>query len=518
MKTLFHKIDPLRLLAMVLLILPGLALFLFGILWLWQAGNLLYWLAVMVICGGLGYGLQQWLIRRDRKLLAEAVTEPNPDWPPSADKTWQQVKALANETDPMDWPLEDGSWILALGQRALETVSHCYHPNVDKPVLELTVPHALLIIEHASRDLRIDITENIPFSDRLTIGDLMRIQRWKAKAEKAFDVYRAGRMVINPLDALTSEIWRHLRESSFGLARSELHRWLLQAYVSKVGYYAIDLYSGRQPLGQDEPLVSRTPASNADMGEADKTDLVSEEEPLRILVLGRTNAGKSSLINALFGKLATETRVIPDTTQVLTPFVLLREGLTQALIFDSPGCDSENFDQTRIYQTALNADLILWVSPANRPDRQSERQCLDDLRAFFSTHINRRPPPMLIVASQIDQLRPLRSWQPPYDLINPLDMKATNIRAAVQAIASDLVVPIDQVIPVCLREGSVYNVDDALWAAVMNHQDEALRIRLHRCLDAKKQAENWERLRHQLINAGRFIWQLPDTLRKRVDN
>jgi uncharacterized protein len=518
MKKLLRQIDLLRLLALVLLILPGLALFVFGILWLWQAGNLLYWLAVMLICGGLGYGLQRWLVWRDRKLLAEAVTEPNPDWPPSANEAWQQVKVLADETDPIDWPLEDGSWILALGRRALETVSHCYHPNVEKPALELTVPHALLIIEHASRDLRKDISENIPFSDRLTIGDLIRIQRWKAKAERAFDVYRAGRMVINPLDAMTSEIWRHLRENSFGLARSELHRWLLQAYMRKVGYYAIDLYSGRQPLDQDEPLISRTPASDADMGEAEKKDLIPEEEPLRILVLGRANSGKSSLINALFGKLTTKTQVVPDTTQILTPFVLLREGLTQALIFDSPGCDSEHFDQIKIQQAALDADLILWASPANRPDRQSERQCLDDLRAFFSTHINRRPPPLLVAVTHIDQLSPARVWQPPYDLVSSQEPKAITIRAAVKAVASDLVVPTDQVIPVCLREGSVYNVDDALWSAIMNHQDEALRIRLYRCLDAKKQAENWERLRHQLMNTGRFLWQLPSTLRKRVDN
>lgn len=515
MRTLFGKIDPLRLFALILLILPGLVLFLFGILWLWQSGNLLYWLMVMLICGGLGYGLQQWSLWRERKLLDEVVTEPNPDWPPSADVAWQQVKVLADETDPKDWPLEDGSWLFALGQRALETVSHCYHPNVEKPVLELTVPHALLIIEHASRDLRNDISDNIPFSDRLTIGDLIRIQRWKAKAERAFDVYRAGRVIINPLDALTSEIWRHLRESSFGLARSELHRWLLRAYIRKIGYYAIDLYSGRRPLETDE-TVSCTSGSSADINQAEAITSLPDE-PLRILVLGRTNAGKSSLINALFGKLAAKSQVTPDTTQALIPFSLLREGLTQALIFDSPGCDSAQFNQKKIQQAALNADLILWVCAVNRPDRQSERQSLDALRTFFSMHIDRRPPPLLVVASHIDQLRPLRSWQPPYDLISPLDDKARNIRTAVQTIASDLAVPIDQVIPVCLSEGNLYNVDDALWSTILHFQDEALKIRLYRCLDANKQTENWERLRRQLINTGRFLWQLPDTLGKRAD-
>jgi uncharacterized protein len=513
-KSLLRQVDLLRLLALLLLMLPAIIIFVFGIIWLWQTGNFLYWLGIMLICGGVGYGLQQWMVRRDRKLLAEAITEPNPHWPPSADKAWQQVKELADTCNPDEWPLEDGSWILGLGKRALETVSHCYHPDVEKPVLELTVPHALLIFEHASHDLRKDITENIPFSDRLTIGDLIRIQRWKTKAERVFDFYRAGRAVINPLDAITSEIWRHLRERSFGLARDELHRWLLHAYIRKVGYFAIDLYSGRQPLEADKPVI-RTTESSADISKAEKMSSISEE-PLRILVLGRTNSGKSCLINALFGKLATESHVAPDTTRALIPFVLDREGLTQALIFDSPGCDSELFNQVKIEQTAFSADLILWVSPANRPDRESERQCLNALRAFFAAHLDRRFPPMLVAASHIDQLRPMRSWQPPYNLINPIDTKAVNIRAAIVAIAADLVVPIDQVVPVCLRKNSVYNVDDALWAAIMSHQDEALRLRLQRCLAANKQAENWDRLQRQLTNAGRFLWKLPDKLRKQV--
>jgi len=55
----------------------------------------------------------------------------------------------------------------------------------------------------------------------------------------------------------------------------------------------------------------------------------------------------------------------------------------------------------------------------------------------------------------------------------------------VRAIATDLAVPVERVIPVCLLDGKVYNVDDTLWAAILDHQDEALRVRLIRCLDAR---------------------------------
>lgn len=517
MKSPLSRIDPLRVVVFILMILPLLALLGFGLFWLWQSGNLLYWLLALALCGGVGYGLQQWLLRRERRLLADAAAEPNPDWPPSADAVWQQVEALAEACDPADWPLDQSAWMLELGQQTLETVAHCYHPEVEKPLLELTLPHTLMIIERASRDLRQDVAEKIPFSNRLTIGDLFRIQRWKEKAEQLFNIYRAGNVIINPVNALLSEVWRHLRDRSFDQARNELHRWFLRAYVYKVGYYAIDLYSGRLPLGDEDSMISPTAASQTDVEHAHDAASAAVE-PLRILVLGRTNAGKSSLINALFGQLKTSADVLPDTTQGFSPFVLTREGLDQALIFDSPGCDSPLFDQTDMLKAASRADFIIWVSPANRPDRQRERECLDALRTFQAKRINFRSPPLVVAVSFIDQLRPINEWKPPYDLRDSTNVKSTHINAVVRAVAADLAVPVEYVIPVCLQEGKTYNVEDALWAAILNHQDQALKVRLMRCLDEKKRREDWMLLQRQVMSAGRFLWNLSDRVGQRSDH
>jgi predicted GTPase len=199
---------------------------------------------------------------------------------------------------------------------------------------------------------------------------------------------------------------------------------------------------------------------------------------------------------------------------MLKPFVLSREGLTQALIFDSPGCDSAHFGSRQIGDAAKDADLILWVSPANRPDRQSERECLDAVRDFKSRQVGRRPPPLLVVASHIDRLRPASEWNPPYDLTQSQSTKAVSIRAAVQAIAADLAVPVEHVIPVSLVEGDGYNVSDVLWAAILNQQEDAFRSRLLRCMDEQKKAENWTLLRRQMLNAGRFLKDLPDRFDK----
>ncbi len=230
---------------------------------------------------------------------------------------------------------------------------------------------------------------------------------------------------------------------------------------------------------------------------------------MRIVILGRANAGKSSLINALFGRLTAATDVLPDTTPGLTPYRLEREGLTAALIFDTPGCDTEFLTEKALRKAAMDADLILWVCAAPRPDRQLDRLRLDLLRSEFAARTDCRPPPVLVAVSYIDQLRPHREWQPPYDLQNPQGPKAANIRAAVEAVAGDLAVPVNDVIPVCLAEGRVYNVDDALWAAMLDRQDEAGKVRFLRCLEQRKREENWTLLRRQLTHAGRWLTTLP---------
>ena len=508
MKALFRRLDGLRLVSLLLWTLPILALAPLGLLWLWQQHAGLWWLLALALCSAGGYALQYGLRRRDRALLAQAEIGPDPGWSPRADNAWAAVEQLADAVKPEDWPLADeGRW-WALGQNTLHAVARHFHPKQERPLLELTVPHTLLIIERASRDLRAEITAHVPFSHRLTLGDLMRAYRWKTSAERWLNWYRAGRLVVNPASALLSELWGHLRDQAFDAAWGDLHRWLLREYVRKVGYYAIELYSGRLSLSTDEPTAEASANSRAALEDA-AVAAARVDEPLRILLLGRASAGKSSLINALFGQVTAATDLLPDTTRAVTPYRLERDGLAAALIFDTPGCDTELLRDQGMKKAVLEADLILWVTAAHRPDRRLERDFLDAVRALYAGRPNRRPPPVVAVVSHIDQLRPPREWEPPYDLRNPQGAKAINIRAAVEAVAADLAMPAAAVIPVCLAEGRVYNVDDALWAAILERQDAAGKVRFLRCLEQRKRDENWLLLRQQLINTGRWLLDLP---------
>jgi uncharacterized protein len=279
--------------------------------------------------------------------------------------------------------------------------------------------------------------------------------------------------------------------------------------VRLVGKHAIALYGGRPVL--DTSTAARltvTSTSAQDQHHADVQRETNAVEPLRIVLLGRANAGKSSLINALFGQLQASTDLLPHTTRALTPYRLRHDGLDEALIFDSP--DVERLAPNSVRDAAAQADMIVWVTAAHRPDRQSERHILDTLRSAQAQQLNRRAPPLLVVVTHIDRLRPLREWQPPYDLSAPsANLKAMSIQTAISALATDLKVPIECVIPVSLLEGHTYNVDDALWIAVLNHLNHAQRTRLLRCQEARHPSENWQLLRRQLANAGRFLLALP---------
>lgn len=511
MKVLLARLDRLGLIALLLWTVPVLGLLPLGLLWLWQAGAATLWLSALLGFSATGYGLQLWLRRRQRTLLAGAHTSPDPHWPPAAEMAWTLVEDLAAQTRPEDWSIGDVGRLTVLGQRTLEQVARHYHPGVERPLLEIRVPQALLIIERAARDLRESVVGQIPLSHRLTLGSLVRAYRWRPVAEGLLGLYRTGNWIINPAQAALTEVGIHLRARAFGLARDELLGWILREYVRKVGLYAIELYSGRLPLSDTPADIRPTAASGRDLRRA----LSSEQtpgEPLRILVLGRSNAGKSSLINALFGELRAATDLLPDTTKDFRPQRLERDGLDLALVYDSPGIEAQGLAD--LWKASADADMILWVSAANRPDRGREREVLDHLRARMAERLNRRAPPLLVVLAQIDRLRPVREWQPPYDLARPSGPKAESIRGAVTDAARSLAVPLDQVIPACLAPGRVYNVDDLLWSAILDRLDGAQRARLLRCQQDLRDEETWRLLRRQLAGAGRFLLTLRGRLRE----
>ena len=503
MKDLVKEFGWLRVIAMGITLLPLAVLPIFATLWMWQSGLLLWWLLAAALASGVGFAISRIAVARDQRALPRSTTRAGAHWTTEADDCWVKIEQLASDATVAEWPLSDGATLMRLARHVLITVASHFHPHKSQPLLEMTLPHTLTIIERAARELRDEVVNNIPFSHRLTLGNVARANTLRTLLKRHESWFRAARAIFAPQSAAVAELRRAVGSQLLDHGSERVQTWLLREYIRKLGYHAIDLYGGLARL-EDETRLDAPDTRLAARGVGQD----NEHEPLRILLLGRANAGKSSLINALFGEVTAAVDLLPDTTTDIVGYRLERDDEIQGLIFDTPGFDGALFGSRVLEKTANDADLILWVTAAHRPDRDEERQRLDQLRAVLADP-KRRSPPLLVVMTHIDRLRPVREWEPPYVLNPPAGTKAGQIVAALSAVAEDLDVDVSSVIPVCLAEGKIYNIDDALNAAMLRQQDAANRVRLLRCLRARKREENWDLLWRQLGNAGRILLSPP---------
>lgn len=496
-----------RLLAVALVVaLPWLLVISAGVLWLYERGYLVAWAisaAVLVLLGKL---CVYWFNQRSRQ-QSPAGLQPSADWAPAAEPAWQRVVALSAEVRREDWPWEDPQQWQALLVRVLEAVAREYHPGSQNPVLEVPLTHITKIVELVARDLGEAAAEKLPGSHLLTVNDLAKLSEWAKHAgfasTVAFNLFRIVRFFSgDPTSVLFRELQGKLSGKLFNETAAQAKDYLLDFVVCRAGFYAIELYSGKL-VSDPHYVTQQTRRDLAQAGEQSSQPV----EPLRMLVIGQVNAGKSSLLNALFGELKSAVDILPTTRQV-TPYVLERAGLPQALIFDTVGYDSATSTSDRFAELGdhlLRCDLILLVCSATTAARAGDRQVLDELRGHFSRHADRRLPLIVAVLTHIDQLRPFREWNPPYDLSTPTTDKARQIQAAVTQVAAELELPTDHVVPVCLLPERVYGVDEALLPALLEWLPEASRVKALRCLAAQRTDEQWRQLWHQAASGGRFV-------------
>jgi predicted GTPase len=149
--------------------------------------------------------------------------------------------------------------------------------------------------------------------------------------------------------------------------------------------------------------------------------------------------------------------------------------------------------------------MVLWVVSAARAARAVDARALAAIREHFAAAPKRRRPPMLLVLTHIDQLRPFDEWEPPYDLADGTRSKALAIRGAMQATARELGFAANEIVPVRADSSAApYNID-ALWAKLIELVPEAQRARLLRTLADIKDARGWGAIWSPAANAGRVV-------------
>lgn len=494
-------------LVFVMLMVPYVLLGGAGITWLLEREYFLAWVGVTALVSVAGWPL----VRRLKRLSAGTVTQvkvdPSGNWPPAGREAWRQIELIAGRPEIVDVPIDRAEPLWELFQEVLLAAARQYHPRSAKPLLEIPVPHLLRVVELVCHDLREAFSEKIPGSHILTINDLMRLKRLATLAPSLYRLYRVIGLVISPVTGLARELNLYMQNRVVNESAQETKRWILQFAVKKAGFYAIELYSGNLVLTDVEIKSFTAPTTRASLGREQARDAAVQEEPLRILVLGQVKAGKSSLVNALFGEVKAAVDVVPRTRHV-EPYLLERDGLRRAIILDTAGYEDAAHAASTLEEARselLQCDLILLTCSAQSAARDADRRLLNGVRELFQHDPDREFPPLVVALTHIDQLRPVREWTPPYDIAQPQGMKAEQIRQAMEVTAADLQVDLSRVVPVCLRPEQIYNVEEGLIPAILSLMDAAHRLRYLRCLREFKDEEYWSRLRQQAGATGRVL-------------
>lgn len=482
------------------LLLPALSLIPLGSLWLWQKGYVLYWAIATCVVVTSVYVL---LSRSMRPLLEAQPAPPQEDlpraiWTQRQEEAWKAVQDLAGAVSPERLTGRDE--ILRLGLETVSVVAKRMHPERGDPLLHFTLPEAFAVIEQASAGLREFVETHLPFGDRITVTQMMWVYRWRGilpVLEKGYDIWRLVRLV-NPISAATQELRERYTRQIYQMGREHVAKRLAAAFVKEVGKAAIDLYGGNLRVSGRRLSEHVSDASTRDATELDAV----AAEPIRILVLGETGAGKSSLINLLTNSVDADVDVLPITRQRVA-YRIAREGLPAALLIDTPGLGSGDSNASLALE-AEDCDMVVLVSAAPRAARARDRDVLDVLQRHFEA-MGRRRPPVLVALTQIDRLRPFGDWSPPIDVVGGGSEKAKSVRGAMEAAARELDLDVGRVVPMRVDSAqAAYNVD-ALWAKIMEALPEAKRSRLQRCLKGAAGGWNWSTVLTRAANAGRVL-------------
>lgn len=491
----------------VIFLLPFLGFIGLGGYWLWEH----HWFYQAVGILSANSLLIYTLIRhRSQKFKAENITfnpiPANPYWTDDGKLAFEALAAVTerwkNETDL----LTNSTKALRLTNEILTTVARYFHANSKYPLLEFPLPYLLKLITLVCNDIQNEVLNKIPASHAITIGDFLRAKAMVDNVKSVKPFWEVGRLLFDWSGAVFSKTRELLIDKGINFVTEEISQRLVSVYVNKLGYYAIQLYSGQITLEDIVPTSVLTPDTIADNKEI--ADHENTLEPLRLLVLGQVSSGKSSLINALFGEVKSAVSVLPTTSEI-TPYILERDGLPQAIILDSAGYGglTHTILPEALKKEWTQIDIILMVCSASNAARSADMAQLNAIRHYFQEQRKQVMPVVIGVATHIDRLRPLQEWQPPYNVVNPDTSKAQNIRAFCEAIANDLNLPLKNVVPVCLNpQTAIYNIDEGLMPIIHDQLNEAQRVRYLRCLRHQQDKSYWQQWRKQALGLGRVFF------------
>lgn len=484
---------------------------------------------VVVVWRSAGYGWLWWLAplcwivaylltRAWRKQLAppaEADFVVPEHWTPRDGEAWHVVESRQRQIEKIaPDQLTDPHFYLQSAMDLALAVARHYHPKAKDPVGSLTVLDLLAAAQLAIEDSAQWCQEYVPASHLLTVDQWRVLGKTPAWLSTASNVTWAASVLMNPLNFGRYLIARFTTQSATQQLRDHALGWFYLYFLSKVGFYLIEMNSGRLRGGAaryrrlqaelqrnaDRPVASEVASAAA------TPEPPAEPLEVRMALVGQVKAGKSSLINALLGRQQAAVDVLPQTKQVQQYELRVSTTEDRLVLLDTPGYsdDGATPEQMREMQEAVHgADLILLVMDAASPARRADVKLLGELTAWLHANRHRKPAPVLGVLTHIDQLRPTLQWTPPYTWRAPSQPKDHSIAGAVGYTRQQFGEQLAEVIPVCtdVARDRAWGVYEELLPVMLGVLGEARACALLRTLHAELDTHRVQVLFQQLGRA-----------------
>ncbi|MCP2730475.1 GTPase family protein [Limnofasciculus baicalensis] len=484
---------PIAIIVTFLMISAGLQIHAWGISWIWGIFTLLLvgwrWLLVKWTKPAVDQ-LEAVLAEVSAKL--EYTTSETTVVLTTNDTSKQAETALRDilitaQTDPPIW--EDWQTFWQRCQDLVIAIAHIYHPEVKYPLLNIYIPQAYGLIRGTVDDVDQWMQKLSPVLNQVTVGQGYQAyevyRKLEPSARKLWQAWNWAQWLLNPVAAVAKKASQGYTSQANQQLLVNLSQMLREVALRNLCQQAVNLYSGNtlpiETFAVTTPTLpkAKTQTLRDILEKAEPPEAVAQK-PVNILLVGRTGAGKSSLINTIFQTELATVDILPSTDKIQNYQWQTESGETLTL-WDTPGYEQVNRGELReeVLDYASKADLLLLVTPALDPALQMDVDFLQAIKAAVTDL------PVITIVTQVDRLRPIREWHPPYDWLSGQRAKEIAIREATEYRAKLLGEFCNLVLPIVTYDIKMARIDwgiDLLSLGLVDAIAPAKQLRLARFL------------------------------------